>query len=64
MNKIESEVMNNTFSQEEKQAHLQHLIEVWESYGNTEEELLIEDLELDIQIETVEHMLKMKGVSF
>jgi len=44
--------------------HLRYLINIWEEHGNTEEELLIDDLELEIQIETVEHMLKMKGLSF
>lgn len=45
-----------------KEAHLRKLIELWEAQGNTEEELLIEELELDIKIETVEHMLKMAGI--
>lgn len=45
-----------------KEEHLRKLIELWEAQGNTEEELLIEELELDVKIETVEHMLKMAGI--
>lgn len=59
MRMMTSEETNVT--QEER---LKYLIKVWEDHGNTEEELLIDDLELDVQIETVEHMLKMKGLEF
>lgn len=57
-------MMPDTMTEKEKQEHLRYLIKIWEDHGNTEEELLIEDLDLDIQIETVEHMLKMKGLEF
>ena len=53
-----------TQNESEKKQYLKKLIAVWEKYGNTEEELLIEDLDLDVQVETVEHMLTMKGLDF
>ena len=47
-----------------KQARLERLIRIWEDNGNTREELLIDDLDLDVQIETVEHMLEMACLDF
>lgn len=46
-----------------KQARLHYLIRIWEQQGHTEEELLIDGLDLDVQVETVEHMLKMAGIA-
>lgn len=48
----------------EQAKYLQSLIELWEEHGNTAEELLIDDLEPEVQIETVEHMLKMAGIDY
>ena len=44
--------------------YLNKLITLWEENGNTREELLIEELDFDVQIETVEHMLKMAGIEW
>ena len=48
----------------DKEKYLKELIRIWEENGNVEEDLLLEDLELDVQIETTEHMLKMAGIEF
>lgn len=48
----------------EKEKHLANLIRIWEENGNDEEELLLDDLDLDVKIETTEHMLKMGGIEF
>lgn len=55
--------MPDTPDTDRKQARLHYLIRIWEQQGHTEEELLIDGLDLDVQIETVEHMLKMAGIA-